>query len=67
MPGRKQALASAFGDDVRGGAILNRPAGVIPFGLTQKCYAGQIASNLIEAKERSVSDALDQAVAESFS
>jgi hypothetical protein len=65
--GTQQAFAAAFGNDVSGSAVFNGSAWVVPFGLTQEYYAGQIASNLVEAKERRVSDTLDQAVAKSFS
>src|SRR5208283_5167309 len=66
LAGAKLATGAALGDDARGGAILDRSARVVPLGLAQKCYAGQVAGECVEAKQRSVADALDQAVSESF-
>ena len=66
LPGRELTAAAGFGDDVGRGAIFDRSAGVIPFGLTQKCYAGQVGGERVQAQQRSVADAFDQAVAERF-
>jgi len=55
--------AAGFGDDVGRGAILHRSARVIPFGLTQKCYARQVAGERIQTQQRRIADPLDQAVA----
>src|SRR6202043_377038 len=59
-------VAVGFADDVGRGSILHRSAGVIPFRLTQKCYARQVASERIQAQQRSVADPLNQTVAECF-
>ena len=59
-------MAASFGDDVGCSAVFDRSAGVVPFSLTQKCYAGQFAGERVEAEQRGVSDALHQAVAEGF-
>ena len=66
LAGAQLPAAASLGDDVGGGAIFHRSAGVIPFGLTQKCYARQVAGERIQTQQRSVADALDQAVAERF-
>src|SRR5579863_5910405 len=40
--GGQLTATASFGDDVGRRAIFDRAAGVVPFGLTQKCYAGQV-------------------------
>jgi hypothetical protein len=60
------AATAGFGNDVGGGAIFDRSAGVIPFGLTQKGYAGQVGGECVEAQQWSVANAFDQAVAQRF-
>src|SRR5580658_9073413 len=66
LAGAELPTAAGFGDDVGGGAIFDRSAGVVPFRLTQKCYARQVGGQRVQTQERSVADALDQAVAERF-
>ena len=66
LAGTQLTAAAGFGYDVGGGAILDRSAGVIPLGLTQKCYARQVGGERIETQQRSVADPLDQAVAKRF-
>src|SRR5260370_33011510 len=66
LPGTELAAASGFGDDVSGGAIFNRSAGIVPFGLTQKCYTGQVGGERVETQEGSVADTLDQALTQGF-
>src|SRR5258708_21225574 len=56
------ATATAFGDDAGGGAIFHRSAGIVPFGLAQKCDAGKMRSELVKAQQRSVADAVEQAL-----
>src|SRR5450631_2293150 len=64
--GAKLTAAAGLGDDVGGGAIFDRSAGVVPFGLTQKCYARQVGGERVQTQQRSVADALEQAVAQRF-
>jgi hypothetical protein len=66
LAGAQLTAATGFGHDVGRGAIFDRSAGVVPFSLTQKCYARQVVGDSIQTQQWSVANALDQAVAERF-
>jgi len=66
LAGAELGGAASLGDDVGGGAVLDGSAGVIPLGLTQKCYARKVGGERIQTQHGRVSDAVDQAVAEGF-
>src|ERR1700688_2669196 len=44
----KLATAVPSQDDAGSGAVFHRAAGIVPFGLAQKCYARKMRGELIE-------------------
>ena len=64
LPGPNLPLARAFGDDVRGGAVLDRSAGIEPLCFAEQFDSGQVASQPLQAQQRSVADELEAALAE---
>ena len=62
----KQARPSPLGYDVARSTIFDRTAGVIPFRFAQQYYARKVPSDVVETQQRSVPDALDQAMTKRF-
>ena len=63
LPGPNFPLARACGDDVGGGAVFYRSAGIEPLGFAEELHAGQIAGQALEAQQRSVADEIEAALA----
>ena len=62
--GPEFSAGAGLGDDVRGGAVFYRSAGVVPLGLAQQLDSGQVASDALQAQQRSVADQFEAAPAE---
>ena len=62
--GAEFSAGAGLGDDVRGGAVFHRSAGVVPLGFAQQLDSGQIASETFQAQQRSVADEFEAAPAE---
>ena len=62
MPGASaRPIASPSSNHPRGRAILDRPAGILPFGLGVQLDAGRLALEAVQPHERRAADEIEHA------